>query len=89
MRLFFFRGPGDDFAEADRALLTLLRPHLQQAHLDAERRRQPRPDLTERQRQVLDLLAAGHTNGQIALPLGVSEGTIRTYLENIIPLGAG
>ncbi len=48
-----------------------------------ERRRQPRPDLTERQRQVLDLLAAGHTNGQIARRLGVSEGTIRTHLEHI------
>jgi hypothetical protein len=31
MRLFFFRGPGPDFSERDRALLTLLRPHLHQA----------------------------------------------------------
>lgn len=83
VRLFFFRGPGGDYAEADRALLTLLRPHLQQAYLDAERRRQPRLDLTERQWQVLDLLAAGHTNGLIARRLGVSEGTIRTHLEHI------
>jgi DNA-binding CsgD family transcriptional regulator len=83
VRLFLFRGPGGDFAEADRALLTLLRPHLHQAYLDAERRRQPRPDLTSRQWQVLELLAEGHTNGQIARRLGVSEGTIRTHLENI------
>jgi DNA-binding CsgD family transcriptional regulator len=83
VRLFLFRGPGADFAEADRALLTLLRPHLHQAYLDAERRRRPRPDLTPRQWQVLDLLAAGHTNGQIARRLGVSEGTIRSHLENI------
>jgi hypothetical protein len=31
VRLFLFRGPGPDFSEADRALLTLLRPHLHQA----------------------------------------------------------
>jgi DNA-binding CsgD family transcriptional regulator len=83
VRLFLFRGPGGDFAEADRALLTLIRPHLHQAYLDAERRRRPRPALTSRQRQVLELLAAGHTNGQIARRLGVSEGTVRTHLENM------
>ena len=49
MRLFFFRGPGPDFSERDRAVLTLLRPHLHQAYLDAERRRHPVPRLTPRQ----------------------------------------
>ena len=43
VRLYFFRGPGPDFSERDRALLTLLRPHLHQAYLDAERRRHPVP----------------------------------------------
>jgi hypothetical protein len=38
-RLCFFRGPGPDFSERDRALLVLLRPHLHQAYLDTERRR--------------------------------------------------
>ncbi|HEY2503240.1 MAG TPA: hypothetical protein VGI68_17985 [Mycobacterium sp.] len=33
---------GPDFSERDRALLTLIRPHLHRAYLDAERRR-PRP----------------------------------------------
>jgi DNA-binding CsgD family transcriptional regulator len=83
LRLFLFRGPGADFSEADRALLTLLRPHLHQAYLDAERRRHPRPELTARHWQLLDLLAAGHTNAQIARRLGLSEGTVRTHLENI------
>jgi DNA-binding CsgD family transcriptional regulator len=72
-----------DFSEADRALLTLLRPHLYQAYLDAERRRHPVPDLTRRHWQLLELLAAGHTNGQIARRLGLSEGTVRKHLENI------
>jgi DNA-binding CsgD family transcriptional regulator len=83
LRLFFFRGPGADFSEADRALLTLLRPHLHHAYLDAERRRHPLPELTARHWQLLHLLAAGHTNTQIARRLGLSEGTVRKHLENI------
>ena len=83
VRLFFFRGPGPDFTERDRAVLTLLRPHLHQAYLDAERRRHPVPRLTQRQKDLLHLLAAGHTNTQIARRLGISEGTVRTHLENI------
>jgi DNA-binding CsgD family transcriptional regulator len=83
-RLYFLRGPGGpDFSERDRALLTLLRPHLHQAYLDAERRRHPIPQLTPRQKELLRLLAAGHTNAQIARRLGISEGTVGTHLENI------
>jgi DNA-binding CsgD family transcriptional regulator len=83
IRLFFFRGPGPDFSERDRALLTLLRPHLQQAYLDAERRRHPGPRLTPRQKDLLRMLATGHTNAQIARRLGISEGTVRSHLEDI------
>jgi DNA-binding NarL/FixJ family response regulator len=61
----------------------LLRPHLHQAYLDAERCRHPVPMLTARQKDLLRLLAAGHTNSQIARRLGISEGTVRTHLENI------
>ena len=82
-RLFFLRGPGPAFSERDRALLTLLRPHIQQAFLDAERRRNPVPDLTPRHWDLLHLIAAGRTNTQIARQLGLSEGTVRTHLENI------
>jgi DNA-binding CsgD family transcriptional regulator len=83
VRLIFARGPGPDFSERDRALLVLLRPHLHQAYLDAERRRHPVPQLTPRQKDLLRLVAAGHTNAQIARRLGLSEGTVRTHLENI------
>ena len=83
MRLFFFRGPGPDFSERDRAALISLRPHLHRAYLDGERRRHPVPRLTPRQAELLHLLAAGHTNTQIARRLGVTEGTVRTHLENI------
>jgi DNA-binding CsgD family transcriptional regulator len=82
-RLFFLRGPGSAFSERDRALLTLFRPHMQEAFLEAERRRNPVPELTPRHWDLLHLLAVGRTNTQIARQLGLSEGTVRTHLENI------
>ena len=83
VRLSLGRGPGLNFSERDRAMLTLLGPHLDQSYLDAQRRRHPVPRLTPRQRDLLHLLAAGHTNTQIARRLGIAEGTVRTHLENI------
>ena len=83
VRLLFFRGPGRDFSERDRALLILLRPHVHQAYLDAERRRHPAPQLTPRQWELLRLAAAGYTRAQIARRLGVSEGTVRSHLQHI------
>jgi DNA-binding NarL/FixJ family response regulator len=56
---------------------------LHQAYLDAERRRDPVPRLTPRQWELLRMVAAGHTNTQIGRRLGISEGTVRTHLENI------
>jgi DNA-binding CsgD family transcriptional regulator len=83
LRLGFHRGPGPDFSERDRMLLALLRPHLYQAYLDAERRRCGTPPLTPRHWELLRLVAAGHTNAQIARRLEVSEGTVRIHLQNI------
>ena len=83
LRLYLNRGPGPDFSERDRAVLTLLRPHLHRAYLDAERRRHPVPRLTPRQDELVRMLAAGHTNTQIARRLGISESTVGTHLENI------
>ena len=83
VRLIFFRGHGPDFSERDRALLTLLRPHLREAYLNTERRRRGIPDLTPRHWALLRLVAAGATNAQIARRLAISEGTVRTHLENI------
>ena len=39
--------------------LALLRPHLHQAYLDAERRRHPTPRLTARQRELLRTFRPG------------------------------
>ncbi len=80
VRLVFFRSSGPDFSERDRALL---RPHLHEAFLDAQQRRRGVPDLTARQWDLLRLVAAGATNAQIARRLGISEGTVRTHMENI------
>ncbi|TVZ01996.1 DNA-binding response regulator [Trebonia kvetii] len=86
LRLVFIRGPGPDFSGRHHDLLTVLRPHLHQAYLQAERRRHPVPRLTARQQELLRLVAAGHTNAQIARRLGISDGTVRTHLENIYRL---
>jgi DNA-binding CsgD family transcriptional regulator len=83
VRLIFFRGPGQDFSERDRALLALLRPHLLEAYADAELRRRGIPALTTRQWELLRLVAEGYTNSQIARRLGLSEATVRKHLENI------
>lgn len=83
VRLLFFRGKGQEFSERDRALLALLRPHLQEVYTDAELRRREVPALTDRHWELLRLVAAGHTNYQIARRLGVSAATVRKHLENI------
>lgn len=46
-------------------------------------RRDPRDAYTERERQVLDLLAEGATTMQIAERLGISGKTVRNYLSTL------
>lgn len=41
------------------------------------------PRLTPREREVLDLVADGKTNAEIATSLWVSPGTVRRHLENV------
>jgi DNA-binding NarL/FixJ family response regulator len=47
------------------------------------RRRDPRSAFTERELQVLDLLAVGATTAQISLRLGISGKTVRNYLSTL------
>jgi DNA-binding CsgD family transcriptional regulator len=82
-RLIFFRGRGADFNERHRLLLSLLRPHLNELYQRLEFRRRSLPNLTGRQRQLLQLVAAGHSNAQIAERLSISPPTVRKHLENI------
>jgi len=83
VRLLFWRGPGADFSQRHRDLLTLLRPHLHNAYRQHQRRQTTAPQLTMRQWQLLRLVADGQTNGQIARRLSISEATVRKHLENV------
>jgi two-component system NarL family response regulator len=44
----------------------------------------PRVELTEREREVLLLVARGLRNKEIGAELGISEATTRTHVENIV-----
>jgi len=42
------------------------------------------PDLTDREREVLSLIAHGKTNGDIAESLGLSLKTVRNHVSNVL-----
>lgn len=44
----------------------------------------PGPALTQRERQVLELVARGDANKEIARTLGISENTVKNHLRNIL-----
>lgn len=46
--------------------------------------RVPFPRLTDREREVLDLVAAGHDNLAIARRLGLSAKTVRNHVANVL-----
>jgi DNA-binding NarL/FixJ family response regulator len=50
----------------------------------ASRPERPFPELTERETEVLDLIAAGRNNGQIAQQLFLSPKTIRNNITSIL-----
>jgi DNA-binding NarL/FixJ family response regulator len=76
------RPPGRDFDERDRSFLSVLRPHL--ASLRSRWERRPHlPSLTERELDVLGLVAQGLTNREISKQLFISPATVRTHLEHI------
>jgi DNA-binding NarL/FixJ family response regulator len=41
------------------------------------------PELTEREREILTLIAQGHSNPAIAERLALSPSTVRNYVSNI------
>ena len=89
VRLEFDR-PDWGFRERDRAVLDLLLPHLNQLRRNAAARRRASSGppgavgrLTPREREVLELIAEGRTNAEVASMLWISPGTVRKHLENV------
>jgi DNA-binding CsgD family transcriptional regulator len=77
-----------DFDERDRGVLDLLLPHLRQSVVAAARRRLLAPPATEvgrltpREREILEQVAEGRTNAEVAWLLRISPDTVRKHLEN-------
>jgi DNA-binding NarL/FixJ family response regulator len=87
--------PAEQLVEAIRIVAdggALLAPSVTRRLLDAFAHRLPRADrgqpavgdLTEREREVLRLLAAGKSNAEIADALVVSETTVKTHVSRVL-----
>jgi DNA-binding CsgD family transcriptional regulator len=78
-RIVFCRADRD-FSAHERLLIGVLRPHLTGVYRAGQRQRSA---LTDRQQQILALVAGGHTNAEVAMRLGLSVGTVRKHLDNV------
>jgi DNA-binding NarL/FixJ family response regulator len=85
----------DQLVSAVRALVegrTLLQPAVTERLLQSLRQREvPRQDalayaeaLTERETEVIRLMAGGYSNKEIARALGLSEGTVKNHVSTIL-----
>src|SRR4029079_12687422 len=59
-------------------------PALVQELVDVRRRDDPLDELTEREREVLALMAEGRSNAGIARRLWVTEGTVEKHVHSIL-----
>lgn len=77
----------DDFADALERVArggTVIEPALVRELLDVRRRNDPLEELSEREREVLALMAEGLSNSGIAKRLWVTEGTVEKHVHNIL-----
>lgn len=92
---FVLNRSGSPFTDRERGLLEIARPHLANLYrlgIAADRVREVPADisfdiaavpLTPREREVLDWVAAGKTNRDIAAILGARPRTVEKHLERI------
>ena len=81
---FVFNRSGSGFGDRELELAEALRPHLANLYrLGGNSPRMPVASLTARERQVLEWVAAGKTNRDIAAILGAKPRTIEKHLERI------
>lgn len=88
--------PAEELIRAVRVIAggdALLTPAVTRQLLDRVARRLPAPvthgpgelaELTEREREVLELLARGMSNAEIAAALFVGEATVKTHVSNVL-----
>jgi DNA-binding NarL/FixJ family response regulator len=73
----------------DELLKAIRAVHSGQAYLPAAvaaalAAQMPRPDLSAREVQVLELIVQGQANKQIAYSLGIAEHTVKNHVKNIL-----
>jgi DNA-binding CsgD family transcriptional regulator len=81
--LCLMREHGSDFTDRGVMLLSVLRPHVHEIIMDAERRRAGVPRLTAREWEVLQLAGAGLSNAAIGQRLYISPKTVRKHMGHI------
>lgn len=82
-RLVLERASGRDYGQKDRALMSLLRPHLNELYRLSQRPAGRADALTPRQRELLGLVAQGLSTREVASQLFLAPGTVRKHLDNI------
>jgi DNA-binding NarL/FixJ family response regulator len=77
----------DEFIESLRRVArggSVVDPALVKELVDARHRQDPLAALTEREREVLALVAEGRSNAGIARQLWVTEGTVEKHVRSIL-----
>jgi DNA-binding NarL/FixJ family response regulator len=86
--------PPEELVHAVRVVAAgeaLLAPSVTRRIIEQFARQPPKPEvgarlqsLTQREREVLVMLARGHSNAELATELFVSEGTIKTHVSSLL-----
>lgn len=92
--VFFREASAGNFTERDREVLDALRPHL--IHIEEHARARQRlaetgrengsrglEGLTRREQEIVDLVASGKTNAEVAAMLWIAPSTVKKHLENV------